>query len=221
MVELHEIQVVSHGAPWERLGFVLRPDESASHSGEWVISVPDLDLRIREPRVGSEAAGVTGWVFRSVDGTLGDLDGEIDGIPTRIIRHSSQSSSEGHRLGVVGVDHVVVMTGSLDRTCADIANTLGSSLRRIRDAGNGIRQGFHRFGRVIVEVVERPDLGSSPSASLWGLVFTVADLDEVVDWLGPDVIGSPRDAVQPGRRIATLRSGLGLGVPIALITPEV
>jgi hypothetical protein len=94
-------------------------------------------------------------------------------------------------------------------------------LRRIRDAGNGVRQGFHKAGSIIIEVVERPDLGSQRGAALWGLVFTVSDLDEVVSWLGPDVISAPRDAVQQGRRIATVRHEAGLGVPLALMTPHV
>jgi hypothetical protein len=71
---------------------------------------------------------------------------------------------------------------------------------------------------VILEVVERPDIASDEPARLWGLVFVVNDLDAAVERLGPDVIGAPRDAVQPGRRIATLRSGAGLGVPLALMS---
>ena len=34
-----------------------------------------------------------------------------------------------------------------------------------------------------------------------------------------DLLGSPRDAVQPGRRIATLRPEAGLGPAIAFMTP--
>ena len=36
--------------------------------------------------------------------------------------------------------------------------------------------------------------------------------------IGDDRIGAPRDAVQPGRRIATIGEGAGLGVPVALMT---
>jgi hypothetical protein len=38
--------------------------------------------------------------------------------------------------------------------------------------------------------------------------------------LGADVTGEARDAVQPGRRIATLRSSAGLGIPVALMSPD-
>ena len=34
-------------------------------------------------------------------------------------------------------------------------------------------------------------------------------------------VGEVRDAVQPGRRIATLRRSAGLAIPVALMTPSV
>jgi hypothetical protein len=83
---------------------------------------------------------------------------------------------------------------------------------------------------VILEVVQRgesgeDDDGSSPGrgeagpARFWGVVFVVGDLDELGERLG-DHLGDPRDAVQPGRRIATLRSSAGTGLPVAFITPD-
>ena len=113
------------------------------------------------------------------------------------------------------------MTPSLDRTCGAISERLGLPLKRIREVGGGVRQGFHRAGPVIVEVVERPDIDAGATARLWGLVFNVSDLDRAVADLGPDVIGEPRDAVQKGRRIATVRAEAGLGVPLALMTPDI
>ena len=56
------------------------------------------------------------------------------------------------------------------------------------------------------------------AARLWGLAFGVEDLDATARALG-DLLGSPRDAVQPGRRIATLRSDAGLGPAIAFMSP--
>jgi hypothetical protein len=43
-------------------------------------------------------------------------------------------------------------------------------------------------------------------------------LERTVAFLG-DRVGEIRDAVQPGRRIATLRRSAGLSVPVALMTP--
>ena len=212
-------------APWERLGFVSRVDHGMSGLADSVIDAVDLRLGFSAAqRFGS--SGLFGWTFHE---EAGDSDARveelsIDGVPTWIRRstdpqRNAPRRSEAQGLNVLGVDHVVVMTGSLERTSEAIVDAVGEPLRRIRDAGNGVRQGFHKSGPVILEVVERPDLDPQGPSWLWGLVFTVADLDEAVQWLGPDVIGSARQAVQPGRRIASLRAESGLGVPVALITP--
>jgi hypothetical protein len=50
-------------------------------------------------------------------------------------------------------------------------------------------------------------------------VVIVEDLDALAQGLG-EQLGSVRDAVQPGRRIATLHSSAGLGQPVAFMTPE-
>jgi hypothetical protein len=46
-----------------------------------------------------------------------------------------------------------------------------------------------------------------------------SDLDALAARLG-DKLGPIRDAVQPGRRIATLRREAGSSVPIAFMTPR-
>jgi len=151
-------------------------------------------------------------------------------------------------LDVTGVDHVVVATDDVRATCAEIALRSGAALKRVKEGERGV-QGFHRFGSVILEVVERRLVDPSsrqvdPSsrqadsssrqadtnsrqadpdhlaahATYWGFVVTVADLDAAIAHLGPDVIGAAKPAVQPGRRIATVRSGAGLGVPLALMS---
>ena len=81
-----------------------------------------------------------------------------------------------------------------------------------------MRQGFHRIGRggLIVELVERPELDVD-TTDFWGLVIDVDDLDVVYERLGPDRIGAPKNAVQPGRRIATIRATVGLGTAVALM----
>jgi hypothetical protein len=47
----------------------------------------------------------------------------------------------------------------------------------------------------------------------------VKELDALASRLG-DRLGSIRDAVQPGRRIATLRESAGLGQAVAFMSPE-
>jgi hypothetical protein len=69
---------------------------------------------------------------------------------------------------------------------------------------------------VILEVVQHGGVEPGP-AKFWGITFAVADLDACAELLGDD-LGSIRNAVQPGRRIATIRPSAGLGLPVALIS---
>jgi hypothetical protein len=122
----------------------------------------------------------------------------------------------------VAIDHLVAFTPELERTIAAFERC-GVECRRIREVGPPearLRQAFFRFGEVICEVVEVPaeQAGPGGEARFWGLTVTVQDLDSAVAGLG-ERCGSIRDAVQPGRRIATVREAAGLGVPVALISP--
>ena len=87
----------------------------------------------------------------------------------------------------------------------------------MREVGE-IRQGFRRLGPAILEIVEAPKLPPGP-ARFWGLVVVVADLAAVRARLAPHV-GEIREAVQPGRHIATLAEGAGLSPRIAFMDPE-
>jgi hypothetical protein len=102
----------------------------------------------------------------------------------------------------------------------------GLDLRRRREEptpAGAPRQAFFRLGEVILEVVQEPEEvleragGSDRPAFFWGLALRVEDLERAVQGLG-EMAGSVRPAVQPGRRIATLRRSAGLAVPVALIS---
>ncbi|MGA1087774.1 MAG: hypothetical protein ACO31U_06660 [Ilumatobacteraceae bacterium] len=124
------------------------------------------------------------------------------------------------QLNVVGVDHVVVLADDVRATCSEITRVSGAELKRLKESERGI-QGFHRWGSVILEVVERrlvQPRAVASDATYWGFVLVVNDIATVCAHLGPDVIGAPKPAVQPGRLIATVRSGAGLGVPLALMS---
>ena len=114
------------------------------------------------------------------------------------------------------IDHVVVMTNNLERTCEAVTEVTGCPLKRVREVGE-IRQGFHRVGEggVVLEVVERADVSRT---SLWGLVIATPSFDDLVQAAG-DLVSEPKDAVQPGRRISTVKAKAGLGIPVALMTP--
>ncbi len=162
------------------------------------------------PIVFAPGEGVLGW-------RLSGFDGEVDGL--RVAPPSGAGPTQStHPNGVVRVDHLVVFTPDLERTTAALEG-IGVARRRVREGeadGRRLRQGFFRLGEVILEVVEHADVKPGP-ARFWGITFAVADLDAVATLLG-DRLGSIRDAVQPGRRIGTVRSATGLGLPVALIS---
>jgi hypothetical protein len=117
-----------------------------------------------------------------------------------------------------------MLSPELDRTVAEL-EAQGFDLRRRREGetpGGSTRQAFFRAGEPILEVVQAPE-GTSVArdpdgpARLWGLAFLVADMERTARELG-ELLGRPRDAVQQGRQIATLRSEAGLGPAIAFMT---
>ena len=126
-----------------------------------------------------------------------------------------------HPNGVTGIDHVVKLTPNLDRAIGEL-EAQGIELRRMREGETGMgayRQAFFRVGRPILEVVEAADMDADAPDRFWGITFTTADIDAAAELLG-DKLGRIKDAVQPGRRIATLRKEAGLGLPVALISPK-
>jgi hypothetical protein len=94
--------------------------------------------------------------------------------------------------------------------------------RRSGTYGAPMRQVFFRLGEVILELIgpdEVDDVHRGRPARFFGLAFTVTDLDATKALLG-DALGEPKDAVQPGRRIATLRhQDLGLSTAVAFMSP--
>lgn len=84
--------------------------------------------------------------------------------------------------------------------------------------GRPIRQIFFRLGDVIVEVVGSPDVAGDGPSTLWGITYVVDDIDATAAFFGDRTL-PVKDAVQPGRRITTLRHGdLGLSVRTAMIS---
>src|SRR4051794_34494149 len=163
--------------------------------------------RIRPTGAGD---GIESWTLAGV------ADVPLDGLATRVVpeprraRHAIE-----HPNGAQRIDHVVVRTPSLDRTVAALDDA-GLALRRTREPGGGVRQGFVWVGDTILELVEAPDQEPSAPASFWGLVVVVDDIERAAAIAG-DALGTVRDAVQPGRRIATVRESAGMGIPLALM----
>jgi hypothetical protein len=190
---------------WRSLGL------SATDDG--LIPLFGTALRIVSPEAEDVQSGIDGWALSGID----DTTTSVAGLTTTVVEQLAPIFAT-HSLGARSIDHVVVMTGDLESTTGDIALATGCELKRIREVGK-IRQGFHRIGRggLIVEVVQHEEDDRSV-AEFWGLVIIVEDLDEACAQLGADRVGEPKDAVQPGRRIATIRSSVGLGTAVALMS---
>lgn len=193
---------------WSALGFALDGDTCV---------IGDVRIRL----AGSDAGrGLVGWSLRDIEST------ELDGLPTTRSDRRPPGEPPVHPNGIVALDHVVAITPALDRTVAALRRT-GLDLRRIREEptpAGAQRQAFFRLGANILEVVQEPaeaskSAGGDRPAFFWGLAFVAPDLDATVAGLG-DRVSEIRPAVQPGRRIATLRRSAGLAVPVALMTPR-
>lgn len=201
-VTIDEIAIADAPEAWAALGFAVDGDE----------------LRLGTVRVrlaGRDAGrGILGWSLRGVASTA--LDGLVT---TRSERAPAEPAA--HPNGVERIDHVVAFSPDLDRTVA-ACRAAGLDLRRIREEptpAGAPRQAFFRLGGEILEVIQMPEVEDPGApARLWGLALVAGDLEATARLLGEHA--SPvRDAVQPGRRILTLRRSAGLAVPVAVMSP--
>lgn len=112
-----------------------------------------------------------------------------------------------HPNGATGIDHVVLLTDDFKATVERLKRG-GLDYRRTREAGEGRRQAFFVLGPCLLEVAGPVEGGER----LWGVTLVAPDLAPFG--------GTPKDAVQPGRRIATVPREAGLGIPVAVMTPR-
>jgi catechol 2,3-dioxygenase-like lactoylglutathione lyase family enzyme len=207
-VTLDELTVADAAGPWRECGFAVE--------GE-VCVLGDVRVRFA-PAEGRR--GLSGWSLRGLESR------ELDGLPTAASDRPPPTEAPEHPNGVTGLDHVVAISSDLDRTIEKLV-AAGLDLRRVREEptpAGAPRQAFFRLGPVVLEAVQEPQEaterhGGDRPAFFWGLAFTAPDLERTVSFLG-DRVSEVRPAVQPGRRIATLRRSAGLSVPLALITPQ-
>ncbi|MCB0971546.1 MAG: hypothetical protein KDA97_08525 [Acidimicrobiales bacterium] len=210
-LRLVELRIADDPTSWRDAGFAVDDD---------LVALGAVQVRLVGRSGDDTPSGVVGWTLVGV--TV--ADGDLDGLPTEVAVPTATDDADPaptHPNGCTGLDHVVVLTPDLDRTLAAL-DAAGLDLRRIRDTtsyGSPMRQAFFRLGPVILEVVSGDTGTGVPAvdapATWFGLAIDVADLDETAATLG-DGLGSIKDAVQDGRRIATLRHrDLGLSVAIA------
>lgn len=210
LVTIDEITLADEPAAWAALGFELDGD---------VCRVGDVRIRLTGSGSGR---GIVGWSLRDVQST------ELDGLPTTLSTSArGDAPAVAHPNGVSGIDHVVAMSPAFERSVAAL-QAAGLDLRRIREEptpAGAPRQAFFRLGAEILELVEQPEEtvartgGADGPARFWGLALLAGDLDATVAAIGEGV-SEIRAAVQPGRRIATVRRTAGLAVPLALMSPK-
>ena len=203
----------------------LRSVEIGDSSDSWGaagFAVIDGAVRIGSTRIVFMPAGARGITRVSAD----EIDGTIDGMPFGSANAESLDAAAQpnppHTNRVIGIDHLVAMSTDVDRTIVPLQSA-DIELRRERHFGEGDdakRQAFFWIGDVILELgglgIARP----GDEATLWGLALTCDDLDVAKDTLG-GMLSDPKTAVQPGRRIATLRTPRSrhLRTDGALVTP--
>ena len=207
---IDELVIADDGARWSALGFEVR-DGSCQ--------IGAVKLRFL---AGEQQRGIVGWSLRDLSGTA------LDGLESTLSQQPARAPAPAHPNGVVSIDHVVAMSPALDRTI-DALRAVGLDLRRIREQptpAGAPRQAFFRLGAEILEVIQEPEQaiarggGPEDPTRFWGLALNVADLEQTLERLG-ERCSPARAAVQPGRRIATLRRSAGLAMPVALMTPRV
>lgn len=196
-----ELQVADDPQVWRALGFTVT---------DGVAQIGPVAVR---PVGAGGGTGIVGWTLRGWDGA------PLDGLATAPATDDA-AAPQVHPNTATGVDHVVVATPDRQRTSAAL-DAAGLGLRRVRSGvttpQGTLEQAFHRAGEVIVEVVGPAEPASADPATFWGVTVVVDDLDATVALLG-DAAGTVRDAVQPGRRIVTVRREAGASVPLAFIS---
>lgn len=207
MPVLVALTVLGDPERWRSLGF------SVERGG--ACQVGAVRLLVSRPEAGGRP-GIDGWAFAG----LSDPPMGIDGIPTEAA-DAGVAPPATHPNGTTSLDHVVVTTPDLGRTVAALEE---AGLRTLRERATNtgdrpMRQVFLRPGEAVIELVGPPAPSGVGKARFFGLAFTVADLDATAALLG-DALGEQKEAVQPGRRIATVRSHAGPGVPVAFMSGE-
>jgi hypothetical protein len=207
---IDELLLADDGAAWAALGFAV---------ADGCCELGRVRLRFLAD---ASARGIVGWSLRDL------ANNELDGLATAASAGPMREPAPAHPNGVLAIDHVVAMSPNLDRSVGRLRDA-GLNLRRIREQptpAGAPRQAFFRLGAEILELIQVPEEsiervgGHEAPARFWGLAVVVQDLERTVRELEP-LLGSARDAVQPGRRIATVRRTAGLTFPLALMSEPV
>jgi hypothetical protein len=189
---------------WSAAGFTV--------DGDGVCRIGTVRIELAGRGIGK---GLRRWTLRDAD----PLE-VVDSIPTTISTERPAVGAD-HDNGVLRIDHLVLMSADGERTATAITDATGLDVRRVRDSGTygaPMRQRFFRMGEVVLELISPAEPAEGPTR-FYGIAVDVDDIDRLPDYYG-DRLGRVKDAVQPGRRIATLRhKELDLSVAVAFMSP--
>lgn len=212
MPALRSLIIGDEASAWRAAGF----DVDAKG---WT-SIGDVDIEL----IGASGdRGILGWRIDDLPDELATADATIDGIATSAPDGPRPVTTRHHENLVSHLDHVVMFSDDLQRTISSLEQA-GFEARRVRDipGTEPLRQQvFFWAGSTIIELVGPAEPSGNAPASLWGLAVTCDDLDLAHDRLDGG-LGTPKTAVQKGRRIATLRTrDLDISTAVAFMTPHV
>ncbi len=232
MHELLQVIVDADPAAWAAAGFAVPPTDSGS--------APGCDIGQTTIVFGHAAAAEGSGIAAGGDGHGTDDIGSggaapLAGIVAVAIAGLGSGDLDGmtlvaapppalpldpvaHPNGVIALDRLVVRSPDVDRTTAALvdAGLVLRCERRFPMGAGTARQSLFLLGATMLDLVG-DDLAHGPGPAVaWGLACTAIDLD-VAAALAGDAATPSKRAVQPGRRVLSLR---GLGVPVALLTPR-
>ena len=209
MPVLRSLIIGDNASSWVAGGFDVVDRHGRAHT-----TIGEVTIELVGP---DDGRGIVAW---RLDGIKVD---QIDGITT-LNGAASMAETEAptHANLATQLDHVVMFTPDLQRT-VEALEASGFEARRTRDIpGDGPtkQQVFFWAGPTIIELVGPVEPSGSGPASLWGLAITCSDLDLASERMG-ERLGQSKVAVQPGRRIATLRTRqLDISTSIAFMSPH-
>ena len=208
-VTIDAIEIADPADAWRAAGFTV-DDAGTCVAGH-------VRLRLVGNRDGRKR--IVSWSLRGVP----DATDSIDGLAT-VVSDTAMPETATHANGVELIDHLVIMSPDVDRTIGAL-NEAGLATLRTRHVDPGqygfeARQTFFRAGEVILELIGPNEPQGDGPAAFFGLAYTVTDIDALPALYG-EHLGRVKDAVQPGRRITTLRhKEFGMSVATAFMSPE-
>jgi hypothetical protein len=209
---IDQLTLADDPARWAALGFDVQ--DGRCQIGTVVLSFTGADVTPGQP-------GIRAWSLREL------ASDQLDGLATTISHNPIPAPARRHPNGVVSIDHIVAASPELDRSIAAL-QAAGLDLRRVREEptpAGAPRQAFFRLGHEILELIQEPAEvvertgGVDHPVRFWGLALQVEDLDHCAEQLAGN-ISDIRAAVQPGRRISSVRRSAGLAVPLALMSAK-